>query len=233
MDSRNYTEVLIDGNIYTLSGDEDEGYMQRVASYINEKRSKLKKQPGFLKQSADYQTVMVELNMADDYFKVQGQVADLERQRNEMEKEIYSLKHELVSTQMKLEAALQELKAKEGELEETFKDEKAIKEELQRIKAVQAAKAASLAHGKQNGSGKMTREKLGPIKTSGAQDDRGRMEESGNDWDLSGEPSGMEDGQEESGGSSDQSLSQSDLSSEKGDHTVGIHNNRAHGYNRR
>ena len=36
MDTKHYTEVLIDGRIYTLGGTEDEGYMQRVASYINE-----------------------------------------------------------------------------------------------------------------------------------------------------------------------------------------------------
>lgn len=118
MDSKNYTEVLIDGNIYTLGGDEDEGYMQRVASYINEKTAKLKKQPGFLKQSMDYQNVMIELNMADDYFKAQEQIDVLEKQRNEMEKETYSLKHELVSTQMKLESAQKEIIDRAEELED-------------------------------------------------------------------------------------------------------------------
>ena len=42
--------------------------MQRVASYINEMITTLKRQEGFTKQSAEYQTAMVELNMADDYF---------------------------------------------------------------------------------------------------------------------------------------------------------------------
>ena len=74
MDSKNYTEVLIDGRIYTLGGAEDESYLQRVASYINEKHSQLKKRDGFLKQSGDYQSVMVELNIADDYFKAKEEV---------------------------------------------------------------------------------------------------------------------------------------------------------------
>ena len=51
----------------------------------------LKRQNGFTKQSAEYQTVMVELNMADDYFKARDQIAKLEQQRHEMEKEVYSL----------------------------------------------------------------------------------------------------------------------------------------------
>ena len=66
MDAKNYAEVLIDGKIYTLGGSEDERYLQRVASYINDKTAQLKKQSGFTKQSQDYQAVMVELNIADD-----------------------------------------------------------------------------------------------------------------------------------------------------------------------
>lgn len=109
MDTKHYTEVLIDGKIYTLGGNEDEGYMQRVASYINEMITTLKRQDGFTKQSAEYQTAMVELNMADDYFKARELIAKLEQQKHEMEKEVYSLKHELVTTQMKLDAANREL----------------------------------------------------------------------------------------------------------------------------
>lgn len=109
MDSKHNTEVLIDGKIYTLAGSEEEGYIQRLASYINEMVLTLKRQEGFTKQSAEYQNVMIELNMADDYFKAREQIARLESQKAEMEKETYSLKHELVATQMKLEAVKSEL----------------------------------------------------------------------------------------------------------------------------
>jgi cell division protein ZapA len=105
MDSKHYTEVLIDGKIYTLGGYEDESYMQRVASYINEMITTLRKREGFTKQNAEYQSAMIQLNMADDYFKAREQIAILEQQKADMEKEVYSLKHELVTTQMKLEAA--------------------------------------------------------------------------------------------------------------------------------
>lgn len=36
MDTKNYTQVLIDGKIYTLGGSEDEGYLQKAASYVND-----------------------------------------------------------------------------------------------------------------------------------------------------------------------------------------------------
>lgn len=42
MDEKNYTEVLINGNVYTLGGAEDPEYLQKVAAYINEKIAVLK-----------------------------------------------------------------------------------------------------------------------------------------------------------------------------------------------
>ena len=102
MKDKNYAEVLIDGKIYTLGGAEEELYLQKVAAYINDKISQMKKQPGITKQSSDYQSVMTQLNLADDYFKASGQVDELLNQTRDLEKENYSLKHELVSTQMKL-----------------------------------------------------------------------------------------------------------------------------------
>ena len=104
MERKNYAEVLIDGKIYTLGGAEEQEYMQRVAAYINEKITVLKRQPGFTRQSADYQEVMIYLNLADDYFKTLQEAKTLRAQKEEMEKEIYSLKHELIGTQMKREA---------------------------------------------------------------------------------------------------------------------------------
>ena len=99
MEEKNYTEVLINGNVYTLGGAEDPEYLQKVAAYINEKVAVLKAQPGFTRQNKDYQEVMIYLNLADDYFKTLQEA---------IEKEIYSLKHELISLQMKQEAAQKE-----------------------------------------------------------------------------------------------------------------------------
>lgn len=110
MSDKNYTDVLIGGKIYTLGGSEEENYLQQVASYINDKMTELRRQNGFLKQSEEYQAVMVYLNLADDYFKERERSGQLSVERAELEKENYSLKHELVSTQMKLEAALRDAK---------------------------------------------------------------------------------------------------------------------------
>lgn len=113
MSSKNYTDVLIGGKIYTLGGAEETGYLQQVAGYLNEKMAALKKQDGFRKQTEDYQNVMLCLNLADDYFKERALVAELKAQKEELEKETYRLKHELVSTQMKMEALQAKLEKKE------------------------------------------------------------------------------------------------------------------------
>lgn len=139
MSATNYAEVLIDGKIYTLGGAEEEHYLQKVASYINEKTSQLKKQPGFSKQSQDYQAVMVELNIADDYFKMLDEATEAKRQKDEMEKETYSLKHELVTTQMKLEACLKELEEIQKRPAKNEQEIKKLKEENQKLRAMKAA----------------------------------------------------------------------------------------------
>lgn len=103
MNQKNQMEVLIDGKIYKLSGAEEEMYLQKVAAYLNGKIGKLREEEGFSRLSADYQAVLLQMNIADDYFKEEERANQLEYAKSELEKEIYSLKHELITTQMKME----------------------------------------------------------------------------------------------------------------------------------
>ena len=153
MSDKNYTQVLIDGNIYTLGGAEDQEYMQKVASYINEKISGLKAQPGFTRQNKDYQEVMIYLNLADDYFKAVQEARRLKDKNEDLEKEVYSLKHELVSTQMKLEAVLKDLAERQSQLEALSKEKgqevaATREEELARKASHAAMEARSGGHKK-------------------------------------------------------------------------------------
>ena len=109
MSSKNKTEVLIDGQIYTLSGYESEEYLQRVATYINNKLAELKKLDGYARLSQELKSILLELNVADDYFKAKNQVEMVEEELAQKDQELYDLKHELISTQIKLEDAAKEL----------------------------------------------------------------------------------------------------------------------------
>ena len=53
MSSRNYTDVIIAGKVYTLGGYESEEYLQKVAGYLNGKINELKSVDGFLRQTPD------------------------------------------------------------------------------------------------------------------------------------------------------------------------------------
>ncbi len=108
---KNYTEVLIDGKVYTMGGNEDTGYLQKIASYVNHKLKELRSQAGFSKLEEDYQQLMLEINMADDYFKAQEKADELKRQKEEIERDVYGLKHDLINAQIKLEKA-------QGQIEE-------------------------------------------------------------------------------------------------------------------
>lgn len=118
MSSKNKTEVLIDGKIYTLSGYESEEYLQRVATYINNKLAEFKKLDGYSRQSKETRSILLELNVADDYFKAKKQVEMVEEELSQKDKELYDLKHELIAVQIKLENAQKALEeAKEDATE--------------------------------------------------------------------------------------------------------------------
>lgn len=110
MSSKTDTEVIIGGKVFTLSGYESEEYLQKVASYINNKANEFGKVESFKRQSLDTQSVLLQLNIADDYFKAKKQISLLEEDLQAKEKELYNLKHELISAQMKLEDSEKQVK---------------------------------------------------------------------------------------------------------------------------
>ena len=69
MSPKTDTEVIIGGKVFTLSGYESEDYMQKIASYINGKITEYGKLDGFRRQPLDKQNILLQLNIADDYFK--------------------------------------------------------------------------------------------------------------------------------------------------------------------
>ncbi|MCR5526967.1 MAG: cell division protein ZapA [Lachnospiraceae bacterium] len=98
------TEVLIGGKVLTLSGYESEEYMQRVAAYINGKISEFSKVDGYKRQSLDTQNMLLELNIADDYFKAKEQMERLQSEADRRDKELYDIKHDLITAELKLKS---------------------------------------------------------------------------------------------------------------------------------
>ena len=73
MVSEKSAKVLIGGKVYTLSGYEEEEYLQKVANYINAKLDEFNSIDDYKRISADLKATLLELNIADDYFKAKNQ----------------------------------------------------------------------------------------------------------------------------------------------------------------
>ena len=114
MSAKKSAQVLIGGRVYTLSGYEEEDYLQKVAAYINNKLSEFNQMEGTTHMSAEMRSTLIELNIADDYFKAKETIEEIEHK----DKEIYDLKHDLISDQVQIEALEETISALESEKKE-------------------------------------------------------------------------------------------------------------------
>ena len=122
MAEKHSVKVLIDGKAITLSGYESEEYLQKVATYINNKIAEFKKLDGYNHQTKENKSILLELNIADDYFKAKKQVEMVEEELSEKDKELYDLKHELINAQIKLETQEKDAEALRKENTELQKE---------------------------------------------------------------------------------------------------------------
>lgn len=140
MNKQTDTDVIINGKKYTLSGYESNDYMQRVASYLNKKYSEMTQQADFRYLDKETQNVLMQLNIADDYFKLKNQMKHKETDSDTKSNEIFDLKHEIIALQTKLEACEKDLaQAKEKYYEEEKKNirlETELKDAKQRTERV-------------------------------------------------------------------------------------------------
>lgn len=118
MSAKTDAVVVIDGKVYTLSGYEDVEYLQKVGSYINDKIAELETIDAYRHMALNMKNALVQINIADDYFKAKSQVLKLEADLAAKEKEIYDLKHDLISNQVKQESNEEKIKELEAENKE-------------------------------------------------------------------------------------------------------------------
>ena len=120
MAQKNDIKVVINNKVYTLSGQESEEYLQNVATYINGKIAECQSSEAYRRFNAEYQNVLLALNIADDYFKAKDQVNQMLTEDDDKDKQIYDLRHEVIEVQIKYESAqkmIEEYKEKISELQ--------------------------------------------------------------------------------------------------------------------
>lgn len=115
MKKRNDVKVVIGGKQYNMGGYESEEYLQSIAAYINAKSDELKHQGGYPKLDSDIVNILLQINIADDYFKIKKNQEELDWAYTEKQKENVDLKREIISLQAKLETYEQENRAMKEE----------------------------------------------------------------------------------------------------------------------
>ena len=105
MNEKTDAQVVIGGRTYTLSGYEIEDYLHKVAEYLNGKIDELGADPDYGKLPVDMRQLLLNLNIADDYFKAVAKNEELQGIVDKKENDLYDIKHELVAAQMKLQSA--------------------------------------------------------------------------------------------------------------------------------
>ena len=117
MSEKTTTEVVIGGKICTLSGYEEKDYLQKVAAYIDGKISELDEMQSARLLPTAMKSILIHINLADDYFKAKDQIEQLEQDIIQRDKEIYNLKHDIISAQMMVETLQKRISELEAENE--------------------------------------------------------------------------------------------------------------------
>jgi cell division protein ZapA len=114
-------EVIINNKRYTLSGYESEEYLQKVASYINNKHMEFRSRDAYKFLDSDLRNILMQINIADDYFKTLDKQKEIQAENDAKSKEIFDLKHEIITAQTKLTMTEKEMEDLKKELYETQK----------------------------------------------------------------------------------------------------------------
>jgi len=121
MDKKHDIEVIIQNKRYTLCGYESEEYLQKIASYINGLYTEYKSKDFYRHLEADMKNILLQINIADDYFKAKKKIDDLKAMNDQKNEELFDIKHEVIAAQTELAEAKEEIERLKKELDEANK----------------------------------------------------------------------------------------------------------------
>ena len=110
-------QVIIDGKIYVLSGENSESYLHDVADYLNHKIESIRKEMwNYNKLEETVRSLLLQINICDELFQERKKVEEMQELLDQEKSESYSYKHDLVKTKLKLDGVLQELESTQKKL---------------------------------------------------------------------------------------------------------------------
>lgn len=136
---KNDVEVIINGKVYRLSGYESEEYLQKIASYINNKINSFAEQESYTRLNPEMKNTLLCINLADDYFKVKKQADSIENTSESRDRQLYDVKHELADARLKIDTLEKELTMLKKKLSEQEKENIRLEAELESTKNIMDA----------------------------------------------------------------------------------------------
>ena len=118
MTEKTDVQVVIDNKVMTISGYESEEYIQKIASYINNLLAEYNKIDAFRHSNKDIQHRLIEVNIADEYFKTKDELEKLQAELKVKEEKLYDLKHEVINKDMIIKTTKETLSEAEDKLKE-------------------------------------------------------------------------------------------------------------------
>lgn len=160
---KNDIDITIGGKTITLSGVESEEYLHEVAAYLNEKLRNFSDDAAYWRLPNDMRNVMLQLNLADDYFKEHSRVLALEAQVQDLEEH----RDLSVKTIEKMQGAAQEAASRISALET---DAAGLRDKAQRAAAAETS--ATKRFGAEKSRAEKLTEEMDALRRSKAEADK-------------------------------------------------------------
>ena len=163
MAAKNDIDITIGGKTFTLSGVESEAYLREVASYLNAKLKDFSDDAAYWKLPNDMRNVMLQLNLADDYFKERSRAQELEDQVQELGEHRDQALQELEEMQAAAQASASRISVLEA-------DSAGLRDKAQRAAA--AENSANKRFGAEKSRADKLTEELEALRRSKAESDK-------------------------------------------------------------
>lgn len=122
MTEKQKAQVIINGKILTMSGYEDEEYLQKIANYINRKIREINEQISGKSMPADLKSICIEINIADELMKTRERASQLEQDLYRREEELNLARQELAELEVRCDQIQKEKDALEADRENGQKE---------------------------------------------------------------------------------------------------------------
>ena len=131
MKKYNDVEVIINNKKYTLCGYESDSYLQMVANYLNDKYAEMRKCDSFVLMDQDTKSTLIQLNIADDYFKEKEKLRKMEEDLEQNTNEALEVIQENILLESKIDVLQEELNRLKLENQEAQKKVVKLETELE------------------------------------------------------------------------------------------------------